>query len=60
VALTGTAIAYGEVRGLIGASIALPALWLKARAEERFLGEQFGARYEAYRRDVKALIPFLL
>ncbi len=59
-ALMGTAAAYGEFRGFLGAGIALLAWWQKTRIEEAFLAEQFGAEYERYRREVKALIPFVL
>jgi protein-S-isoprenylcysteine O-methyltransferase Ste14 len=60
VALIGTAVVHGEARALIGAALVLPAFWLKARVEEKFLAEWFGDEYERYRREVKALIPFVL
>lgn len=58
--LVGTALAYGEIRGLIGAGVALLSFWLKSRIEEKLLTEQFGEQYARYRREVKALIPFVL
>jgi protein-S-isoprenylcysteine O-methyltransferase Ste14 len=59
-AVTGTAIALGELRGLVALLVAFISWWLKSRIEERFLIERFGAEYEAYERQVKALIPFVL
>lgn len=56
----GTAISFGELRGLAGTAIALLSFWLKSRLEERFLTEQFGSQYEQYRREVRALMPFVL
>jgi len=59
-AYLGTAVAIGELRGLIGVAIATAALWQKSRAEETFMTEQFPDQYPRYRREVKALIPFVL
>jgi len=58
--LLGTALDRNNVRAVIGvASVAL-AFWLKMRTEESFMVQQFGDQYRRYRREVKALIPFLL
>jgi protein-S-isoprenylcysteine O-methyltransferase Ste14 len=59
-AAAGTALALGELRGFLGLLLAFLVWWLKSRVEERFMIEQFGAEYEAYGRQIKALIPFLL
>ena len=59
-AMLGTALTLGELRGLIGLAFALTHWWTKSQIEERFLLEQFGAEYAQYRREVKALIPFVL
>jgi protein-S-isoprenylcysteine O-methyltransferase len=59
-ALLGTALAMGEVRGLLGLGFVFLGLWLKLRTEERFLMEQFGTLYIQYREETKALIPFVL
>jgi len=56
----GTALARGDWRGLAAFVIASAALWRKLRLEERWLTEEFGARYDDYRRRTSALIPFLL
>ena len=58
--LIGTAIVYGRWGGLLGCVIMLAAYWRKIGIEERFLVQQFGDKYLAYRRQVKALIPFVL
>ena len=59
-ALLGTALAIGEVRGLLGLGFVFLGLWLKLRTEERFLMEQFGPQFIQYREETKALIPFVL
>ena len=59
-AIAGTAIAVGEARGFLALIIAFLAWRLKSRVEEGFMIEQFGAEYEEYERQVKALIPFVL
>jgi protein-S-isoprenylcysteine O-methyltransferase Ste14 len=59
-AMLGTALALGEVRGLVGLALAFVGWFTKARTEERFLVEEFGAAYLRYRREVKQLIPFAL
>ncbi len=59
-ALAGTAIAFGEIRGLIGFTLIFIAWWMKSRLEESFLEGQFGADYARYKREVKGLIPFVL
>jgi protein-S-isoprenylcysteine O-methyltransferase Ste14 len=59
-AMLGTAIAFGEVRGLIALVLAFIAWRVKSLVEERFMIDQFGEQYVHYKRDVKALIPFVL
>lgn len=56
-AIAGTALAMGEVRGLVALAFAVAAWRVKWPVEERFMTEQFGDRYVEYRRRVKALIP---
>jgi protein-S-isoprenylcysteine O-methyltransferase len=58
--MLGTALAVGEVRGLIALSLAFAAWFRKARTEEEFLVEQFGSVYTDYGHAVKQLIPFVL
>ncbi len=59
-AVLGTAVAFGEVRGLIAFVMALIGWRMKSLVEEKFMAEQFGAEYEKYRREVKALVPFVV
>jgi protein-S-isoprenylcysteine O-methyltransferase Ste14 len=56
-AFAGSAIARGEWRGVIALAIGWAALWRKLRVEERWMIEQFGEAYAAYRRRVPALVP---
>jgi len=34
--------------------------WYKAHVEERFMLKHFGPEYQGYRRETRALIPFVL
>jgi protein-S-isoprenylcysteine O-methyltransferase Ste14 len=58
-AILGTAVAFGEWRGLIAFGFLTVALLLKLRMEERFMSETFPDRYPRYRAEVPALIPFI-
>lgn len=58
-ALLGTAVAFGEVRGLVAVALAVIGWRLKFRLEEAFMTEQFGSEYLGYKRRVKGLIPFV-
>jgi protein-S-isoprenylcysteine O-methyltransferase Ste14 len=60
IALVATAAAEGRLTALIGAALIILGVWLKARTEERFLLTELGPEgYDAYRRRVPMLIPFL-
>lgn len=59
-AILGTALALGEWRGLLAFAIVAVSFWFKLKLEERWMREQFGARYEDYMRRVKALVPGVL
>ena len=56
----GSAIALGQVRGIIAFLLVSLALWAKLRMEEKWIREQFGASYEDYSQRVAALVPFIL
>jgi protein-S-isoprenylcysteine O-methyltransferase len=58
-AFLGTAIGFGELRGLIGLPILVFGWKYKANVEERFMTEQFGEQYQRYKSEVKGLIPFV-
>jgi protein-S-isoprenylcysteine O-methyltransferase Ste14 len=55
----GTAVAQGEVAGLVSTALIVIAWGYKSRVEETFMIQQFGEQYEQYRRDVKGLIPLV-
>jgi protein-S-isoprenylcysteine O-methyltransferase Ste14 len=59
-AILGTAIAFGEWRGLIAFGLLTISLVPKLRMEERFMRETFGERYVRYCAGVPALIPFIV
>lgn len=59
-ALLGTAIVFGRLRGFLGVAIAFGALWMKLQMEEQFMAEQFGEQYALYKSEVKALVPAIL
>jgi len=59
-AMLGTAIYFGLLRGLAGTIIGLAAFWMKSSLEEKFLTEKFGPEYIEYKKEVKALIPTVL
>jgi protein-S-isoprenylcysteine O-methyltransferase Ste14 len=59
-AVLATAAALATVTALAGAALVACGLWLKARAEERFLMAEFGVEtYGDYCRRVPMLVPFL-
>lgn len=57
VALLGSIIALGEVRGVIALALFTFALLRKVALEERLLAEEFGPTYSRYRREVPRLLP---
>lgn len=59
-AVLGTAVAIGQLRGLVALAVAFMAWWSKSRLEERFMERRFGAEYATYKQRVKAFIPFVL
>lgn len=58
--IAGTALAFDQVRSLLAFVSVTMGFWLKLRTEESFMIQQFGDQYRRYRREVKALIPFVL
>jgi len=60
IALLATAAIEATLVALLGALLSVLGLWVKARAEERFLLAELGPdAYESYRRRVPMLVPFL-
>ena len=58
-AMLGTALAIAEYRCLLAVLVALLAWRAKWMVEEQFMSEQFGVEYSDYKRNVKAVIPFV-
>jgi protein-S-isoprenylcysteine O-methyltransferase Ste14 len=58
--MLGTAIALREWRGLLSVPLLVAACALKIRKEEQWLMQDLGEGYARYRREVRAIIPFLL
>ena len=56
----GSAISLGKIRGLAAVALVLIAYRRKIVVEEGVLIKQFGEEYHRFRREVKALIPFVL
>jgi protein-S-isoprenylcysteine O-methyltransferase Ste14 len=59
-AVLGTAVAIGRIGCLVAFALAVIGWRMKWRTEERFMSEQFGTRYENYRKEVKGLIPWVV
>jgi protein-S-isoprenylcysteine O-methyltransferase Ste14 len=57
--LLGSAIAVGQWRMFIFFALLLLSFWLKLRIEEKWMIEHFGPTYEAYRKRVAMLIPWV-
>jgi protein-S-isoprenylcysteine O-methyltransferase Ste14 len=59
-AIFGTAIAIGEIPGLVASGVAMTGMKSKSRLEEAFMMDQFGEAYVQSRKDVRAaMIPFV-
>jgi protein-S-isoprenylcysteine O-methyltransferase Ste14 len=56
----GTAIVLEIIAGLLFMLLILVGFWLKIRGEEEILSEEFGQEYSQYKKEVKALIPYLI
>jgi len=60
IALLATAAIEATLVALLGALLIALGLWVKARAEERFLSTELAPEtYESYRRRVPMLVPFI-
>jgi protein-S-isoprenylcysteine O-methyltransferase Ste14 len=57
--LLGTAVTVGEVRGLIALAIAWLSFYVKARREESFLAQEFGAAFAEHQRNTGMFLPHL-
>jgi protein-S-isoprenylcysteine O-methyltransferase Ste14 len=55
-----TAALKGTTHTFAGLAFLIIGYWMKARWEERFLREELGVeKYDAYRRRVSMLLPFM-
>jgi protein-S-isoprenylcysteine O-methyltransferase Ste14 len=59
-AFAGSALATGELRGLIALVLVVASFVYKMGIEERAMRRTFGAAYDDYARQVKALVPFVV
>lgn len=55
----GTAIDFGLLRCFIGVLLQAIGLWIKLQQEEAVMLQHFPEQYPAYRRQVKALVPWV-
>ncbi|HWE26826.1 MAG TPA: isoprenylcysteine carboxylmethyltransferase family protein [Polyangia bacterium] len=60
VALVGAIVARGDVAGLVAFALFAVGIARKIAIEESLLTGRFGADYADYRRNVAAIIPFIL
>jgi protein-S-isoprenylcysteine O-methyltransferase Ste14 len=56
----GTAISSGLLRTWIGTVVIGVGFWIKLTQEERLLLQHFPETYPVYRKQVKALVPWIL
>ena len=56
----GTAIFIGQLRGFISLLLVTIGFWIKLNQEERLMIQHFPDAYPAYKREVKALVPFII
>jgi protein-S-isoprenylcysteine O-methyltransferase Ste14 len=56
-AFLGTAVALGEVRGLLAVTIAWLSFYTKARREESFLTQEFGDRFLEHTKSTGMFLP---
>jgi protein-S-isoprenylcysteine O-methyltransferase Ste14 len=56
-ALLGTAVAAGEVRGLVAVALAWVSFYWKARREESFLTQEFGEKFGEHVKQTGMFLP---
>ena len=56
----GTAGASGRIHSWLGAVLMFTGFWIKLKGEEELMLRHFPDQYPAYRREVKAIVPFIL
>jgi protein-S-isoprenylcysteine O-methyltransferase Ste14 len=58
-AALGSAIEIGRIAGLIALALGWGSFWFKARREESFLREEFGAQFEEHCKQTGMFLPKL-
>jgi protein-S-isoprenylcysteine O-methyltransferase Ste14 len=56
----GTAVAVGQFHSWLGLLILCVGFWIKLMQEESLLLQHFPTEYPVYRKQVKALVPFVI
>jgi protein-S-isoprenylcysteine O-methyltransferase Ste14 len=56
----GNTIIVGDYRGFIAVAIVFISFWFKLKKEEKFLTEIFGNEYINYKKETKAILPYIL
>jgi protein-S-isoprenylcysteine O-methyltransferase Ste14 len=56
-ALLGTVLAIGEIRGLLAVAITWLSFYIKARREESFLRQEFGERFDEHLKHTGMFLP---
>ncbi len=56
-AILGTAVAVGEIRGLLAVAITWLSFYIKARREESFLAQEFGPRFAEHQQHTGMFLP---
>ena len=59
IGLLGVAITVGQLKGLVGLSLAFACHYYKTTMEEKIMYQQFGHKYAIYAKQVKRLVPFV-
>jgi len=58
--MIGSAITVGQYRGLIAIVLMAIFCWSRIRTEEKIMKDEFGKQYDTYKKEVKAIIPWIL
>ncbi|SPE60693.1 Isoprenylcysteine carboxyl methyltransferase (fragment) [Verrucomicrobia bacterium] len=56
----GTALDFGQFRCWLALPLMTTAFWVKLKQEEKLLLRHFPREYPLYKRQVKALVPFVI
>jgi protein-S-isoprenylcysteine O-methyltransferase Ste14 len=59
IGMAGTALVRGEISGVVGFGVAVIAFYVKARREEGYLRQEFGATFAKHARETGMFLPRL-